>query len=417
MVKGIGIDILNIDRINEIDINKFLNRLFSKEEIIYINNKNNSITTIAGMFSAKEAVSKMLGTGIRAFKWKDIIIMHDNLNKPYVLLKENAKYIANKNGVTNISITISHEKDYSVALAIGEGKKNKHKCIPKEIKGILPDRKRISHKGNYGRVGIIAGSIGMTGAAYLTSMSALRSGSGLVYLYVPKSLNSILEVKTVETITLPLEDNNKGYFIEESYKDISDLNNYDVLTIGPGIGQNEETKNFLINVIKGYDGKLILDADGINILSDNTDILKDRKGITILTPHLGELSRLINVNIKDIEENRVKYAIKTSKKLNVITVLKGHNTIITDGEEIYVNSTGNPGMATAGSGDVLTGIISGYVAQGIKEFDSCKVGVYTHGLAGDYAKEQKGEYGLIASDIINNLPKIIKKIRRNDDES
>ncbi|MBS4534819.1 NAD(P)H-hydrate dehydratase [Clostridium sp. D2Q-14] len=417
MIIGVGIDILNIDRINKINTNKFLSRLFSEEEIDYINTKNGSVTTIAGMFSSKEAISKMIGTGVRKFKWKDIVILHNDLNKPYVYLKDNAKTIAEQKGIENITLTISHEKNYSVAMAIGEGHECKTRYVLEEMKSILPNRKKNSHKGTYGRVGIIAGSMGMTGAAYLTSISALRTGSGLVYLYIPKSLNKILEIKTVETITLPLEDKNKGYFIEESYKDIHSLNNYDVLAIGPGIGQKEETRSFIIDVIENYNGKLILDADGINNLAKNTDILKCRKGITIITPHMGELSRLIDVSVKDIEKDRIQYAIDTSKKFNVITVLKGYNTIVTDGEKTYINSTGNPGMATAGSGDVLTGIISGYIAQGIEGFDACKIGVYTHGLSGDYAKEEKGEYGLIATDIINSLPKTIKEIRRNEDES
>lgn len=417
MVIGVGIDILNIDRINRSDTSQLLKRLFSEEEIDYINGRNNNTTTIAGMFSAKEAVSKMLGTGIRNFKWKDIVILHDDLNKPYIKLQGNAKAIAKQKGIEIINITISHEKDYSVSVAIGEGKGSSVLEIPKEVKGILPERKNNSHKGTFGRVGIIAGSLGMTGAAYLTSLSALRSGSGLVYLYIPKSLNTILEMKTVEVITLPLEDYNKGYFINNSSLDIRELNDYDVLVIGPGIGTEEETRNFVLKILKTYRGKLILDADAINILANNLDILKDRKGITIITPHPGELSRLIKVDLNEIQENRVNHAINTSRELNVITILKGHKTIVTDGEQVYINETGNPGMATAGSGDVLTGIIAGYIGQGIDLFNSCKVGVYTHGLAGDYAKVKLGEYSLIATDIINNLPEAIKQIRRNEDES
>ncbi|MBS4537432.1 NAD(P)H-hydrate dehydratase [Clostridium sp. D2Q-11] len=416
MIRGTGIDILNIDRINKFDKNKLLHRIFSKDEINYINDKNNSITTIAGMFSAKEAVSKMLGTGIRDFKWKDIIILHDDLNKPYVQLQRMAKSIAETKGIKNISLTISHEKSYSVAIAIGEDTNNMSTYIPEEIKGLLPKRENNSHKGTYGRVGIIAGSIGMTGASYLASMAALRAGSGLVYLYTPKSLNTILETKTVEAITIPLEDDNKGFFIKKSYQDINDLSNLDVLVIGPGIGQKQETKEFIINVINKYKGNLVVDADAINLLVDDTDILKGQKGITIITPHPGELSRLIKVDVNEIQKKRIEYAIETSKRLDVITVLKGHNTIVTDGEKTYINQTGNPGMATAGSGDVLTGIIAAYIAQGVEVFNSCKASVYTHGLAGDYAKGKMGEYSMIATDIINNLSEAIKYIRRNDDE-
>lgn len=419
MIIGVGIDIVKTERIKKTNLEKFINRLFNEEEIDYINKKKKKVETIAGMFSAKEAVSKMLGTGIRNYKWKDIIIYHDKYNKPFVELKNNAKSISSSLKISNITLSITHEKDYAFAVAIGENdKKNKNKfSYDNSIIRLLPKRDKNTHKGDYGRVGIIAGSIGMTGASYLTSMSALRTGTGLVYLYIPKSLNSILEIKTTEVITKPLEDNNKGYFINKSLENIDRLDNYNVLAVGPGLGQRKETIEFINKIVKNYEGKLVLDADGINIVSKKVDILKKRKGITIITPHPGELSRLIGTNIKEIQKNRIKYAIKVSKEFKVIVVLKGHNTVVAYNDLLYVNNTGNPGMATAGSGDVLTGIISSFIAQGINEFDACRLGVYLHGLSGDYMKELYGEYGLLASDILEGLPKILKKIRRSINES
>ena len=218
MILGNGIDIIEVSRIKKsLEKNdRFLSRIFSDLELNYINSKNRNPNTIAGMFAAKEAISKALGTGISNYKWTDVVIDHDKLGKPIVILKNNAYNISENNGIKEMIIAITHIDEYALAFAIAEGDRFKLDIEDSKVEFKLPKRSKNSHKGNYGKVGVIAGSIGMTGANYLTSTSALRCGSGLVYSFIPKSLNIILEMKTTEVITKPIEDNNKGHFLFEN---------------------------------------------------------------------------------------------------------------------------------------------------------------------------------------------------------
>jgi NAD(P)H-hydrate epimerase len=398
MIVGSGIDIVKISRIEELLREKkdsFMNRVFTHKEVLYINNRNNNPQTVSGMFAAKEAVSKFLGTGIGKLSWKDIEVNHDEKGKPYVDLHNKGYEIYHELGIDKIHLSISHEKDYAIAFAIAEGKKDKEKfVIPENIKDLLPKRNKNSHKGTFGRIGIIAGSVGMTGAPYLSTMAALS-------------------IKLIEAIIKPVEDDSTGHFTLNSAKDIdSTIEDMDVLAIGPGVGTGKERIEFIKKILLGYKKPIVLDADGINCISmGNPDILLTRKGDTIITPHPGELSKLLGVSIKEIQENRIKYSKYTSNKYNIITVLKGAETIVCGREgNIYINPTGNPGMATAGSGDVLTGMIASFIGQGLKPYNAAVLGVYCHGLAGDLAKMDKGEYGMIARDVLDNIPYAIKEI-------
>lgn len=415
MIKGIGIDIIEVSRVERaVEKNKrFLERVFSEKEIKYIESRNHNKVTIAGLFSAKESISKALGTGIRGFNWTDIEISHDDLGKPLVTLKENAKKIAHASGINSISLSISHIKDQAISISIGQDivcQENTNNRNDSEIKNILLKRSKNSHKGSFGRVGVVGGSKGMSGAPYLTSSSALRSGSGLVYTIVPDNIANVLEIKSVEAIVKSFKDNGKG-FAKESIKDlIKYSNSLDVLALGPGLGMDEASSKLVGKALESLKCPLVLDADGINSISKNLSVLRNRKQVTILTPHLKEFSRLIDLDIETIEKDREKYARDFAKEFGVILVLKGYQTIVCDGQRLYTNHTGNPGMATAGSGDVLTGVITSFLGQGISGFKAAKLGVYIHGLAGDIGKEEKGEQGLIASDIIDKIPLAIKTI-------
>lgn len=413
MIQGIGVDIVQVERIEKI-LNKskegFLNKVFTTKEIEYIRYKNENHRTIGGMFASKEAVSKVFGTGIGKVGLKEIEIDHDEFDKPIVNFNGKALELMKKKGIENIHLSISHEKEYAVAVAVGEGKIH-FKCDEK-IKALLPKREKNSHKGTYGRIGIIAGSSGMTGAPCLASQAALRSGSGLVYTIVPKSLASIVSIKLTEAIVVPVEDCEKGYFSLESIEELMGIiENLDAVGLGPGLGVNFETNRVVEEILKGTEKPIVLDADGLNCISQNPNILVNRKN-TIITPHPGELSRLVDINTCEIQKNREKYCKETSQKYNIITVLKGSNTLVsTESGEIYMNHTGNPGMATAGSGDVLTGMITSFIGQGIEVLNSAILGVYCHGLAGDLAEMEKGEYGLIARDIIEYIPQAIKTLQ------
>ncbi len=280
------------------------------------------------------------------------------------------------------------------------------------VSGIIPKRYRESSKGNYGRVLIISGSTGMTGSGCLCAKAALRSGAGLVYLGVPSALRDIYSTQLVEPIVIPLEDRGNGYLSKESMHEIiKEMERMDVAAIGPGISSRQDVSEIMGELLINARIPLVLDADALNAVSGDVGILKKSKVPVIVTPHPGEMSRLIGVSIPDIQKDRIKYARDFSSEYNVITVLKGAKTIIaTPDGRIYINPTGNPGMSTAGTGDVLTGIITGFWGQGFAPEDAAVAGVFLHGLAGDIAAANRGEYGLIAGDLIEELPYAINKI-------
>lgn len=270
--------------------------------------------------------------------------------------------------------------------------------IPNEVKGILKNRQIDSHKGSFGKIGIIAGSIGMTGSAYLASNSALRSGSGLVYNIVSSDILNIMSLKYIEPIAKSFDDIDSMILF---------LNTLDAICIGPGIGTTKKSYDILKSVI-GIEKPLLIDADGLNLLAKDINILKSRTFPTILTPHAIEFSRISHLDIEYINKNRKLSAQNFAKEHNVILVLKGHETLVVSPNNLYLNMTGNPGMATAGSGDVLSGIITSFLGRNIDPFDAAKLGVFIHGLSGDIAAEKYSMESLIASDIINCLPSVFK---------
>lgn len=279
------------------------------------------------------------------------------------------------------------------------------------FKNIIPKRRLNSNKKDYGHVFILAGSLGLTGAAYLCSQAAILSGNGLVTLGIPKSLNRIMAIKLTEVMLKPLEETKEASL---SYKALPAILKFsqkaDALAIGPGLSQNAQTQKLIIDLIKKINKPLIIDADGLNALAKNISILKNNKKEIVLTPHPGEMARLIGKTIAYVQANRKKVAKEFSLRYNLTTVLKGYNTVVASPQgEIWINKTGNPGMATAGCGDVLTGIIASLVGQGIKPFAAAKLAVYLHGLSGDLAAKEKGQISLIAGNILNKLPVIFKR--------
>ncbi|MCX5677609.1 MAG: NAD(P)H-hydrate dehydratase [Candidatus Omnitrophica bacterium] len=276
----------------------------------------------------------------------------------------------------------------------------------------FPKRAVDAHKGNFGHVLVIAGSGGGTGAAYLTAQAAALSGSGLVTLAVGRSIFPIMAVKLTEVMVRPFfetRDWSLSLFAEKDIINFSDK--ADVLAIGPGISQNKETQDLVRNLIAKVEKPVVLDADGINACAGHVSMLKTAKSRLILTPHPGEMARLIGQDIKYIEQNRKDVALKFAAEYNTVLVLKGHNTVVAAPTgDIYVNETGNAGMATGGSGDVLTGMIASFIGQGAGPFIAAALGVYFHGLAGDIALKDKGALSLLATDILNKLPEALKAL-------
>ena len=281
-----------------------------------------------------------------------------------------------------------------------------------EVSRTIPRREPNAHKGDCGRVAVVAGSVGMTGAAALTCQAALRSGAGMTILGIPKSLNDVMEVKLTETMTRPLPETEERTLSLAAQADIEELLAWaDVLAIGPGLSQNEETQELVRKVIQNVKKPAVIDADGLNALAGHIDCLSHCEADLILTPHSGELSRLINRHISDIEAKRIDTAQRSSKDLGSVLVLKGAPTVTANPSGyVYINSTGNAGMATAGCGDVLTGMIAGLLAQGLKGIDAAKAGVYLHGLAGDLVAEEKGEWGVLAGDMVETVPETLLNV-------
>lgn len=283
--------------------------------------------------------------------------------------------------------------------------------MAREHIGKIPGRKEDSHKGDYGRVLIVAGSKGMTGAAYLAALGALRSGSGLVTCGVPESLNTIMEIKLTEAMTLPLPENKDNGLGLKSKKIILDFSaKCDVVAIGPGLGTSDGTKKLVRELLKRIKCPVVLDADGINALEGKMGIIKRRKLKTVLTPHPGEMARLIRKDIDFVQRHRVEVTKDAAKASGAIVCLKGHKTVVASPEgEVYVNDTGNSGMATGGMGDVLTGMVASFIGQGIEFFSAVVSAVYLHGLAGDIAAEEMGPFSMLATDLVKFLPSAFDK--------
>lgn len=279
------------------------------------------------------------------------------------------------------------------------------------MRRLIQKRQANTHKGDYGRVGIIGGSQGFTGAPYLTSLAALRTGSGYAFTLIPKSLAPIMSIKLTEAIIRPIEDKDTGHFTMESFQDILKyIIDMDVLAVGPGMGVDADRSYLIKEIIKNIDIPMVLDADGLNCVSQDPNILRRDKSPLIITPHPGELARFLDLSIQKIQEKRVYYSEYMAKEYNMIVVLKGHKTVVASPKEgIYINESGNPGMASAGTGDVLTGMIASFLGQGIDPFHSAKLGVHLHGLAGDISRDRLGEYGMIASDLIGDIPEAIRR--------
>lgn len=273
-------------------------------------------------------------------------------------------------------------------------------------------RPKDSHKGDFGRLLVIGGSVGKIGAGLLASRAALRSGAGLVTYALPEAAYAKFDVKSPEIMYEGISDGGKGSFTRDSLKQLLALvQDKTVVALGPGIGTSGDVKDVVLEIIKKTLAPIVLDADGLNCIADSIGHFKGRKVPLVLTPHPGEMARLANTTIAKIQLDRVEIAKAFAKNSGHYLVLKGHRTVVaTPQGSVYINATGNPGMASAGQGDVLTGIISGFIAQKIPILESVLAGVYIHGMAGDMALSEMGERGLIASDVINNLPKAIKAV-------
>ncbi len=278
----------------------------------------------------------------------------------------------------------------------------------KEIKKLIHCRKPASHKGDYGRLGIIAGSEGMTGAACLAADSALKSGAGLIYVAVPESLGEVFEKKLTEQIKIKVpETKNKAISASKELYDFADTKTS--LVIGPGLSRNCEASVFIPEILKTFTGNVIIDADGLNCIAQNPECLKSAEGRVVITPHIGEMSRLCGKTIAEITEHQKETALDFAEKYNCVVVLKNYITVIAspDGRVIF-NVTGNSGMATGGSGDVLSGLIGSLLSQNYPPFEAAFLGGYINGRAAELAAKVTGEASLTPTDTLNSIPAVFR---------
>ena len=310
-----------------------------------------------------------------------------------------------------------HVMDISAPFAAGESLDIQTYLLEDDdIRERLPERPATAHKGDFGKVFILAGSTGLTGAATLCSNACLTSGAGLVILGTPDKVNAILEEKLTEVMTKPFPSTDQGTLSSSAKESVQSMLAWaDTLAIGPGLGSHPETIQLIREIVQSTTLPCVLDADGINAFKDAAEILANHQNDLILTPHIGELARLTGRSIPAIETDRIETAREWAKTLNTVLVLKGAPTIIANPDGlVLISNTGNSGMATAGAGDVLTGLIAGLLGQKLSPLQAAAVGVYIHGKAGDLAADAIGERSLTAGLLIDYLPQVFKGLESTE---
>lgn len=287
-----------------------------------------------------------------------------------------------------------------------------------KCRSIIKERPADTHKGSYGHTLIIAGSSGKTGAAALCAHASVRSGSGLVTVGVPGSISGSVDEKLTEAMSLSFQDEGRGFFSESSLKQAaSALSLKTSLAVGPGMSVNQDTEKFLLKILKKSHVPVVADADALNIIAENRGLLKKLKVPVILTPHPGEMARLVGTTTREIQLSRAEHAEKFAVSHKCHVVLKGARSVIAapDGR-VFINPTGNPAMSSGGMGDVLTGVISGLISQNYSPLEACVLGTFVHGLSGDIVSREKGPSGMTATDVADLVPRALKQVRIQNKE-
>jgi hydroxyethylthiazole kinase-like uncharacterized protein yjeF len=371
-------------------------RGYYREVIDHLNTLQKPIIAVDIPSGLDANTGKPLGTAIRAS-----LTVTFGLPKVGQLISPGIDYVGAMK-IIDISIPrkLVEEEKFQTYLLEGEDIR----------KWLSTPRRSDTHKGDYGHLLVIAGSVGKTGAAAMACEAALRMGAGLVTLAIPKSLNGIMEMKLTEVMTEPLPETPKQTLSLRAFNSLLRLcENKKAVIIGPGIGTFKETQSLILKLIKTLDLPIILDADGLTALATQPKIIPATNRSLILTPHPGEMARLIGFTAKEVQEDRIGISRKFSQSRHVHLVLKGHRTLVaTPKGEIFINPTGNPGMASGGTGDVLTGMIGGLICQGLGILPSLQISVYLHGLAGDEVTLEKGEKSLVATDLIQKIPVLLQ---------
>lgn len=372
-----------LDCIFGVGLNRVLDEFYIKV-INFINEKSKFIISVDVPSGLNANNGEVMGASIVA----NITYSFEVIKRGFIEYKA-LKYLGNLE-ILNIGIPEFVKKMNSERVFI----------LDREEYGrLLKKRSAYGHKGNYGKVAILAGSEGYTGAAFIATEACVRAGAGLTTLVSTKYVQDKLSSKLVEAMITNIDSKDR---LKELFEKVN------VVTIGPGIDNEKRYKELLINLIRYKNKLFVIDAGAFNLIKDNKEIMDGLKGRAIFTPHPGEMARLIDKSIDYVEDNRIDVASKFAKENEVIVLLKGYNTIITNGDDIYINRTGNSKMASGGMGDCLTGIISALLAQGHSLIDSSLLGAYIHGLAGELASADK--YSTVASEVIENISKVMNNI-------
>ena len=424
-----GIDLVEVDRIKKSMENpRFLSRVLGRTEYSQLKMRGFSAQSVAASFSAKEAFSKALGTGLRGFALDEVELLRDSNGKPELKLSGSALKIAQQRRL-HFSVSVTHTKEYAAAIVIGEEAEQsnmlnyEHEIRNKtsievtqlsDVKSMMKPRNPESNKGDYGRLLSLCGSDGMAGAAVLSARAAIRCGAGIVNVALPRSIYSIVASQVVEPIFTLLDYSQNGELSPISKTALLNaLTNASACLVGCGLGKSSITSKIVYDMLSNSEIPLIIDADGINIIAENINILKTVRVPIVLTPHPGEMARLLSTTVKDVQSHRLEYAKKFAVENNVILVLKGAGTIIAQPNGLmHLNVTGNAGMAKAGSGDVLAGMIASFIAQGVEPAKAAVGAVYLHGAAGDRCAKELSECAMLPTDLINMLPRLFLEIER-----
>jgi holo-[acyl-carrier-protein] synthase len=403
------VDVAAIPRIAEAQKrfgDRFLHRFLSDREIAYC---GGSPERWAGRWAAKEAIGKAMPSGVPRPRMRDVEILPSDDGRPHVRVAPATTLTGSM-----VDVSIAHDGHFAVAVAVipdGNFPQPGGSTLPDGFK--LPARPRDGHKGTFGTVVVLAGSQGFTGAAYLASMGAARSGSGIVRLLVAQSIYPILAQKCTEVIVGPVPEVAPGVVGHASLSGIMrGFAGADAGVIGPGIGRDASTRRLIEDLIPRVAAPLVLDADALNLLSEHGGMLPRLPPQIVLTPHPAEFARLSGLETTAVQQDRRGVASRFAKAWNKVVVLKGAGTVIAapDGR-VTLNSIATPALASGGTGDVLAGLIAGLMGQKVPPFEAAVTGVHVHSLAGMDLEASVGQSGVLASDLLPQIPRVMERLR------
>lgn len=370
---------------------------FYQEVIEFINSLGLPVVAIDIPSGLDSDSGQILGTCIQAF-----LTVTFGLGKRGLVVQPGAR-LSGKLIIADISIPAAAVEAEPVKDYLIEGNEFYH---------LLPLRDPSAHKGDFGHLLVLSGSPGKTGAAAMVCQAAVRVGTGLVTLGIPESLNPILEVKITEAMTEPLPETKEKTLAFKAQKKINDLIlRKNALAIGPGLSLNHETARLIRKIVLKTSLPTIVDADGLSAFAGKMDLIRKNKGSVIFSPHPGEMARLLGIPVREVQQDRIQLARKFAEEYGLILILKGARSIVASPEgEVFINPTGNPGMASGGMGDVLTGMVGGFLSQGLPPLKAAQLGVFLHGLTGDFVAHKKGEKGMAAMDLIEETPRVLRAL-------